>query len=380
MCKPENFPQHDDRVHAGVTGSAPAHSAPPRAAATPPTAPSAPPSNGPAARSPETVRTAPDTHRRAPAPDAEHPAPGPTAHHPADGTPGGDSGGGSRNHGDDDHSGGDRADGTSHARESADEATDEATAPDSRPPREGARMFPPGEGPSPDPARGHHERRIRTFQPRRSRVTTGQRNALRRLWPRWGFDIDGLRRLDLGALFDDPDLPVVLEIGFGMGEATARMAAADPGTGILAVDVHTPGQGNLLRLADEQGLTNVRVGNGDAIILLREMLAPDSLSGLRIYFPDPWPKARHHKRRLIQPEFLDLAAGPLRPGALVHCATDWEEYAEQMLDVFTAHQDYENTVPDGGFAPRPEARPLTRFEGQGLDKGHRVRDLLFRRR
>ncbi|MFE9384151.1 tRNA (guanosine(46)-N7)-methyltransferase TrmB [Streptomyces sp. NPDC007025] len=247
-------------------------------------------------------------------------------------------------------------------------------------PRPMARMFPPGAGPSPDPAGSHHERRIRSFQPRRSRVTKGQRLALERLWPRWGFDVDGLRKLDLGALFDDPDLPVVLEIGFGMGEATARMAAADPATGVLAVDVHTPGQGNLLRLADEQGLTNVRVGNGDAIILLREMLPPDSLAGLRLYFPDPWPKARHHKRRLLQPEFLDLAARPLRPGALVHCATDWENYAEQMLDVLSAHPAYENTQPDGGFAPRPGNRPLTRFEGQGLDKGHKVRDLLFRRR
>ncbi|MBO8192166.1 tRNA (guanosine(46)-N7)-methyltransferase TrmB [Streptomyces oryzae] len=247
-------------------------------------------------------------------------------------------------------------------------------------PRTMARMFPPGAGPSPDPAGSHHERRIRSFQPRRSRVTKGQRMALERLWPRWGFDVDGLRKLDLGELFGDPELPVVLEIGFGMGEATARMAAADPATGVLAVDVHTPGQGNLLRLADEQGLANVRVGNGDAIILLREMLAPDSLSGLRIYFPDPWPKARHHKRRLLQPEFLDLAAGPLRPGALVHCATDWEDYAEQMLEVLSAHPEYENTQQDGGFAPRPQNRPLTRFEGQGLDKGHKVRDLLFRRR
>ncbi|GAA2070351.1 tRNA (guanosine(46)-N7)-methyltransferase TrmB [Streptomyces albiaxialis] len=241
-------------------------------------------------------------------------------------------------------------------------------------------MFPHGAGPAADPAGSHHERRIRSFQPRRSRVTAGQRAALQRLWPRWGFDIDGLRRLDLGELFDDPELPVVLEIGFGMGEATAQMAADDPGTGILAVDVHTPGQGNLLRLADEQGLTNVRVGNGDAIILLREMIAPAALSGLRVYFPDPWPKARHHKRRLLQPEFLDLVAPALREGALVHCATDWEDYAEQMLDVLTAHPAFENTRPDGGFAPRPAFRPLTRFEGQGLDKGHGVRDLLFRRR
>ncbi|WP_399926833.1 tRNA (guanosine(46)-N7)-methyltransferase TrmB [Streptomyces kanamyceticus] len=239
-------------------------------------------------------------------------------------------------------------------------------------------------GPSPDPAGSHHERRIRSFQPRRSRVTTSQGDALRRLWPTWGLDIDGLRKLDLGELFADergprPDLPVVLEIGFGMGEATAQMAAADPDTGILAVDVHTPGQGNLLGLAERGGLTNVRVANGDAIILLREMLPPESLAGLRVYFPDPWPKARHHKRRLIQPEFLTLAAPSLKPGALLHCATDWEPYAEQMLEVLTAHPDFENTRQDGGFAPRPDFRPLTRFEGQGLKKGHVVHDLLFRR-
>ncbi|MFI9627679.1 tRNA (guanosine(46)-N7)-methyltransferase TrmB [Streptomyces sp. NPDC052042] len=233
-------------------------------------------------------------------------------------------------------------------------------------------------GPAIDPAGSHHERRIRSFQPRRSRVTPGQEDALKRLWPLWGLDIDGRRVLDLPELFDG--LPVVLEIGFGMGEATVQMAAGDPGTGILAVDVHTPGQGNLLGLADREGLSNVRVANGDAIILLREMLEPDSLDGLRVYFPDPWPKKRHHKRRLIQPEFLDLVARRLKPGALVHCATDWEPYAEQMLEVLTAHPLFENTVPEGGYAPRPAFRPLTRFEGQGLAKGHVVHDLLFTRR
>ncbi|MEU8677211.1 tRNA (guanosine(46)-N7)-methyltransferase TrmB [Streptomyces sp. NPDC048560] len=232
-------------------------------------------------------------------------------------------------------------------------------------------------GPAADPAGSHHERRIRSFQPRRSRVTAGQEDALQRLWPKWGLDIDGLRVLDLPDMFDG--LPVVLEIGFGMGEATAQMAADDPGTGILAVDVHTPGQGNLLGLADGAGLTNVRVANGDAIILLREMLAPEALDGLRVYFPDPWPKSRHHKRRLIQPEFLDLVAQRMKPGAVIHCATDWEPYAEQMLEVLTAHPRFENAVADGGYAPRPAFRPLTRFEGQGLDKGHVVHDLLFAR-
>ncbi|MGW4518632.1 tRNA (guanosine(46)-N7)-methyltransferase TrmB [Streptomyces sp. NPDC004393] len=233
-------------------------------------------------------------------------------------------------------------------------------------------------GPMADPAGSHFERRIRSFQPRRSRVTTGQADALQRLWPLWGLDIDGQRTVDLAELFGNTR-PVVLEIGFGMGEATARMAADDPDTNILAVDVHTPGQGNLLALAERNRLTNLRVANGDAIILLREMLAPDALDGLRVYFPDPWPKKRHHKRRLIQPEFLTLAAARLSPGALVHCATDWEPYAEQMLEVLTAHPGFENTRPEGGYAPRPAFRPLTRFEGQGLDKGHVVNDLLFRR-
>ncbi|GGY04403.1 tRNA (guanosine(46)-N7)-methyltransferase TrmB [Streptomyces hiroshimensis] len=264
----------------------------------------------------------------------------------------------------------------SAAAPAAEAATVPAPAQQTRGRREP--MFP--DGPAPDPAGSHHERRIRSFQPRRSRVTTGQGEALRRLWPKWGLDIDGLSKLDLGELFGDPELPVVLEIGFGMGEATAEMAAADPGTGILACDVHTPGQGNLLGLAERNGLNNVRVANGDAIILLREMLTPDSLAGLRVYFPDPWPKKRHHKRRLIQPEFLELAATRLAPGALLHCATDWEPYAEQMLEVLSAAPDFENTQADGGFAPRPEFRPLTRFEGQGLDKGHVVHDLLFRRR
>jgi tRNA (guanine-N7-)-methyltransferase len=238
-------------------------------------------------------------------------------------------------------------------------------------------MFPAGTGPAADPAGSRFERRIRSFQPRRSRVTTGQAAALRRLWPLWGIDVDGRRRLDLGELF--AGRPVVMEIGFGMGEATAQMAADDPDTGILAVDVHTPGQGTLLALADRGGLSNIRVANGDAIILLREMLPPACLAGLRVYFPDPWPKKRHHKRRLIQPDFVTLAATRLAPDAVLHCATDWEPYAEQMLDVLTAHPGFRNTRAGGGYAPRPASRPRTRFETQGLGKGHTVRDLLFRR-
>jgi tRNA (guanine-N7-)-methyltransferase len=223
-------------------------------------------------------------------------------------------------------------------------------------------------------------RRVRTFHPRAGRMTDSQRDALARLWPVYGTHIDG-SPLPLGTFFG-PGVPVVLEIGSGMGDATAAMAEARPETGILAVDVHTPGHGNLLRLIEERGLRNVRLAQGDAVVLLRDMLEPGSLAGLRAYFPDPWPKKRHHKRRLIQPDFVRLAVSRLAPGAIVHCATDWEPYAEQMLAVLAAEPELENLHPDGpdGFAPRPAWRPCTKFERQGLAKGHLVRDLLFRRR
>lgn len=240
----------------------------------------------------------------------------------------------------------------------------------------------------------HREHRIRSFQPRRGRMTNAQADALDRLWERHGLAIDGTP-LDLPGLFGG--LPVTLEIGFGMGETTAAMAAADPSTGILAADVHTPGHGNLLQFLERDGAQNVRLAAGDAVILVRDMLADASLAGLRIYFADPWPKPKHHKRRLVQPEFLALVLPRLAPGALVHCATDWEHYAEQMLDVLSASPDLENLHPEGdgsnwlepaerpagsvpGYAPRPDWRPLTKFERAGLAKGHVVHDLLFRRR
>ena len=234
---------------------------------------------------------------------------------------------------------------------------------------------------TPVPAALHSERRIRSSHPRKGRMSDAQRGALARLWKAYGIRVDGEGLLDLDQLFDAAGRPVVLEIGFGMGDATATMAAAGPDTSILAVDVHTPGHGNLLRRIESDGLDNVRLAEGDAVVLLRDQLAPASVDGLRIYFPDPWPKARHHKRRLIQPEFVALAVSRLRPGSLVHCATDWEPYAEQMLEVLTASPELENLHPAGsGYAPRPEWRPVTKFEQQGLDKGHVVQDLLFRRR
>ena len=172
--------------------------------------------------------------------------------------------------------------------------------------------------------------------------------------------------------------PLVVEIGFGMGDATAAIAAQMPQHDFLGVEVHPPGVGALLKLIGERDLHNLRIVQHDAVDVLREMLAPGSLAGVHIYFPDPWHKKRHHKRRLIQPDFVALVAGRLRPGGYLHAATDWQPYAEQMLQVLSAEPLLANTVE--GFAPRPAWRPPTRFENRGLRLGHGVWDLLFTRR
>ncbi|WTW96474.1 tRNA (guanosine(46)-N7)-methyltransferase TrmB [Streptomycetaceae bacterium NBC_01309] len=240
-------------------------------------------------------------------------------------------------------------------------------------------MPPPGTESTlvPDPFGGPPVGVVRTFHPRRGRLSPQQQDAIERLWPTYGLHVDGKPR-DPAALFGDRN-PVVLEIGFGMGEATAAMAEADPGTNILATDIHTPGIGNLLHLIEARGLTNVRVVEGDAVVLLDEMLPADSLAGIRVFFPDPWPKSRHHKRRLIRPGFAALAASRLAPGGTLHCATDWAPYAAWMLEVLEAEPALANTAGPGGRVPRPDRRPMTRFERQGLAKGHEVADLIFRR-
>jgi tRNA (guanine-N7-)-methyltransferase len=213
---------------------------------------------------------------------------------------------------------------------------------------------------------------IRTFHPRRGRVTTTQAEALRTLLPRYAVP-EG--RLDTATLFDGR--PVVLEIGFGLGHATVEMAQADPGTGIVAADVHTPGVGRLLHEIETLALDNVRVLHGDAVELLRERVDDGSLVGIRAFFPDPWPKARHHKRRLVRRDLVALMASRLQPGGALHTATDWEPYAESMLEVMSAEPLLRNAYD--GWAPRLE-RPLTKFERTGLEKGHEVRDLVFARR
>ena len=172
--------------------------------------------------------------------------------------------------------------------------------------------------------------------------------------------------------------PKILEIGFGMGETSAAIAAANPQNDYLGIEVHTPGVGSLCKLVAEGGLTNLRIVQHDAVDVLRDMILPETLSGVHIFFPDPWPKARHHKRRLIQPPLVALLASRLKPGGYIHCATDWENYAEQMLEVLSAEPSLENTA--AGYAPRPDYRPLTKFEQRGLRLGHGVWDVIFRKK
>jgi tRNA (guanine-N7-)-methyltransferase len=218
------------------------------------------------------------------------------------------------------------------------------------------------------------DRRIRTFHPRRSRIAPSASSALTRLLPVWGIEVDRAPA-DLAELFVPP-LPVVLEIGSGMGEATLAMSAADPGTGIVAVDVHTPGIGALLAGAERMHLGNVRVCVGDAVELM-DRLAPGSLAGIRAFFPDPWPKVRHHKRRLVQPAFVRRSAQLLALEGTLHLATDIADYAEQMRAVCAAEPLLEDTAD--GFQPRPHWRPETGYERRGHAAGRPSVDLIWRR-
>jgi tRNA (guanine-N7-)-methyltransferase len=211
---------------------------------------------------------------------------------------------------------------------------------------------------------------IRTYKPRRTRMTERQLRAL-----------DDHARLVL-PVGDEPivpsivwgaDMPVVVEIGFGDGLATASMAAADPGTAILAIDVHTPGVGELLARIGDAGLENVRVMEADALVVLTRMVAPRSVSGIRTYFPDPWPKARHHKRRLVQPDVIDLVRARLAVGGTWHVATDWVEYADAITACFADQEGWE-----GGVIERPSWRPVTRYERRALRDGRTITDLVFR--
>ena len=241
-----------------------------------------------------------------------------------------------------------------------------------------------------------HKRTIRSFVLRQGHMTASQQRAIDTLWSQFGVDYQ-TAGLDLNQCFGREQAKV-LEIGFGMGVATAEIARRLPETDFLAIDVHGPGVGNLLKLIEEQQLSNIRVMRHDAVEVVENMLADGSLSGIHIFFPDPWHKKRHNKRRLIQPPFVELLASRLKPGGYIHCATDWENYALQMLEVLGGEPSLDNSVANpapaalaaaleadsaaglAGFAPRPDYRPLTKFENRGLRLGHGVWDLVFRKR
>ena len=217
---------------------------------------------------------------------------------------------------------------------------------------------------------------IRSFVLRQGRVSNAQRRAVESLLPTFGIAY-APAPLDLDAAFGRP-APKILEIGFGMGETTAQIALAHPHNDYLGIEVHTPGVGSLLRLIEARALANVRIIRHDAVEVLSHMIARGSLGAIHVFFPDPWPKKRHHKRRLIQPPLVHLLAGRLRLGGYLHLATDCEDYALQMLEVLSAEAQLDNTAH--GFAARPAYRPLTKFETRGLKLGHRVWDIVFRAR
>jgi tRNA (guanine-N7-)-methyltransferase len=223
---------------------------------------------------------------------------------------------------------------------------------------------------------GARRRSIRSFVVRAGRMGTGQIRALEELGPRFVLPF-AAQPLDTAAAFGR-DAPVILEIGFGMGAATAQIAQSRPDTNFLGVEVHVPGVGALLKLIDEKALNNIRILQHDAVEVLEQMIPPGSLAGVHVYFPDPWHKKKHNKRRLIQPPLVALLASRLAPGGVLHCATDWQPYAEQMLEVLGAEPLLVNTAE--AYAPRPDYRPLTKFENRGLKLGHGVWDLVFTRR
>ncbi|MEU0466253.1 MULTISPECIES: tRNA (guanosine(46)-N7)-methyltransferase TrmB [unclassified Amycolatopsis] len=226
-----------------------------------------------------------------------------------------------------------------------------------------------------------HEPRLRSvvsYVQRGGRMTVGQQRAWERQWADIGRRVADLPPgpIDFAGWFGRP-APVLLEIGSGMGETTAQLAAAEPEVNYVAVEVYEAGLGQLMLRAERLGLENLRLLHGDAVIALKEHIEPDSLSGVRIFFPDPWPKKRHHKRRLVQPDFVKLVASRLAPGGILHMATDWEHYAEQMLEVCSAEPALRNRFDD--WAPRPSWRPVTKFEQRADQEGRISRDLIFER-
>jgi tRNA (guanine-N7-)-methyltransferase len=213
-------------------------------------------------------------------------------------------------------------------------------------------------------------RAVRSYKLRGRRITEGQQEAWDRLWPVFGIEYSD-QKINLAELFPNYKR-IIMEIGFGMGEATAQIALSDPTTGFLAVEVHRPGIGKLLLRIEELELRNVRTIEGDAFEVFEQMILDSALDGVHLFFPDPWPKARHFKRRIVNQEFIAAVAAKLKPGAFFHIATDWQPYAEWITEEFT-----KQTFFTGGEVQRPDWRPLTRFEDQGINKEHPVTDFRF---
>jgi tRNA (guanine-N7-)-methyltransferase len=216
--------------------------------------------------------------------------------------------------------------------------------------------------------------RIRSFIRRQGRITQGQQLALDNHWDIYGLDpeVD----YDFNQVFGRP-APLIVEIGFGTGDSLAKMAAANPDNNYIGIEVHKPGVGHLMLLLDQQGLTNVRIYCHDAIDIIEHKIASNSLAGVHLFFPDPWPKQKHHKRRIVRPSFVELLVNKLQPDGYFHAATDWQNYAENMLKILSDGVGLKNASPTRDYCERPEYRPLTRFEQRGLRLGHGVWDLIF---
>jgi tRNA (guanine-N7-)-methyltransferase len=224
---------------------------------------------------------------------------------------------------------------------------------------------------------GKYIRKVRSFVKREGRLTNGQAKALELHWHEMGLAHE--QGIISPATTFGNDNPLVLEIGFGMGKSLVEMAANAPEKNFIGIEVHRPGVGACLADASEQGVENLRVMEHDAVEVLKNMIPDGSLSRLQLFFPDPWHKKRHHKRRIVQPEFVELVRTKLAVGGCFHMATDWEQYAEHMLDVMINADGYTNTATDGDYVPRPDYRPITKFETRGQKLGHGVWDLIFER-
>ena len=227
----------------------------------------------------------------------------------------------------------------------------------------------------PDSSKPDFLRRIRSFVKREGRLTPGQQNAINTGWPIFGLTADAA--ISPSELFAN-DNPTTLEIGFGNGESLVEMAANNPSKNYIGIEVHRPGVGHLLRLVLEKKLNNLRVFDTDAIDVLQQAIPEHSLDCVQLFFPDPWHKKRHHKRRIVQKEFLDLIANKLKNNGLFHIATDWENYAEHIIETLNQHRQFENTA-EKDYVIRPNHRPITKFEKRGQRLGHGVWDIIFKK-